>query len=723
MSTQDYRNLLEQSNDKLSIFADVENIHKCKPKLTDFLDLISEFLSDEEKLELFNYKHFMEFPKQIKYNILKSVSNETVLLQMLTNDIIMGDFEYNDVSYIISQMSNNIKKQIIYNEDFIIKHNLSNYTLRNVISSLSNADKSQILNDTNLVNNVLHLTVENIIDLSQDLTDDNLKIGIIELHQLDYHQKLDLLKTCSNDYKQKVVLYDEDLDIYDKISLLGSLDIDALSDFLSRNYDFCNICHISPHSIVKRLTNEKKIEFVQSLSNCNIPLNEKRKILATLSESVKKSIDTTNFPKEYLSSLNVKATDFGDIIFDLDQNPENYRDLDSLICINPENFSENERSKFMEFCKVCPSSKIINTFDGKISFSSVASEYIEGEKWISSLIDSLKPEYSDAQKIALIDNAIGKKISYSPDFDTEVSDKNDCRALWRIISSGYGVCNGIANLENYIFSRIGIDSERIDSGQHSFLKINNIELPLANGELVKGNTILDPTWNLTAHRFGAMPDCFCMNYENARKHDIDSNGKDHECHKNDDKLQDATLDLNEQNLRLLFKSVDLAGKDGFFPIKNLADMSKQLDNFYANQPEQNLKEQFLLLSKTCPEFVSCQNSSMGVLSSILLNNENLTFNKCVVNRVFKKDDVEKKPVLYVYINSDELGEKFYFADSNENAFVELSQDDFTKKFDCYEMDLETTNGIRPWENQSKRDSNIDLSKTSGKVIVGEVEER
>lgn len=652
MSTQDYRNLLEQTNYKLSIFADVENLYKCKPKLTDFLDLISEFLSDEEKMELFNYKHFIEFPIQIKYNILKSVSNETVLLQMLTNDIIMGDFEDSEVSYIISQMSNSIKKQIICNENFIIKHNFNSYTLRNIISSLSVVEKTQILSDINLINNVLHLTTAHITDLSQTLSDDNIKADIIELYQLDKYQKLYLLKTCSNDYKQKVVLHDEDLSIYAKIDLLSSLDTDALSNFLSMNYDFCNNCHISPHEIIKELSTEKQIDFAQSLADCNIPLNEKRKILATLSENVKQSIDTTNFPNEYLSALNVKAAKFGNIIFDIEQNPEDYRGLDSLICQNPENFNEEERTKFMKICEVCPNSKVISTFDNKVAYFSIASEYIEGEKWISSVINSLKPEHSNAQKIALIDNAIGKKISYSPDFDTEVSDRNDCRALWRIISSGYGVCNGIANLEKYIFRRIGIDSELINSPGHSFLKINNIELPLANGEFAKGNTILDPTWNLTPHRFGAMPDCFCMSYERARKYDIDLDGKDHECHKNDDKLQDATLDLDKQSLRALFKSVNLADKDGFFPIKNLADQSKRLDELYAEQPEQNIKKQFLLLSEKCPEFASCQNSSMSILSNILLNNENLNFNKCVVNRVFKKDDIEKRPVLYVYINSD-----------------------------------------------------------------------
>ena len=84
---------------------------------------------------------------------------------------------------------------------------------------------------------------------------------------------------------------------------------------------------------------------------------------------------------------------------------------------------------------------------------------------------------------------------------------------------------------------------------------------------------------MVAHRFGAKPDNFCISYEQARKNDIDIEGKDHKCHKNDEKLQDATLNLDEQSLRNLFASVGLADINGQFPIKNLLDKSKSLDDY------------------------------------------------------------------------------------------------------------------------------------------------
>ena len=68
----------------------------------------------------------------------------------------------------------------------------------------------------------------------------------------------------------------------------------------------------------------------------------------------------------------------------------------------------------------------------------------------------------------------------------------------------------------------------------------------------------------------------------------------------------------------------------------------------------------------------------------------MKFNKCVVNRVYNRTDKEKRPILFVYIDSNELGQKFYFA-NNDGEFLELPQEEFIEKFECYEKDLEKHN--------------------------------
>lgn len=141
----------------------------------------------------------------------------------------------------------------------------------------------------------------------------------------------------------------------------------------------------------------------------------------------------------------------------------------------------------------------------------------------------------------------------------------------------------------------------------------------------------------------------------------------------------------------MFTSVGLADEKGDFPIKDLIEKSKKLHEVYADQPDKNISEQFLLLSQICPEFATCQNSTIFALKDIILNNENFNFDKCVVDRVYDKSDKKKRPILFVYIDLVELGKRFYFADKELGQFVQLSQDEFTNKFECYETDLKKSN--------------------------------
>lgn len=389
-----------------------------------------------------------------------------------------------------------------------------------------------------------------------------------------------------------------------------------------------------------------------------------------------------------------------------------------------EQFTEEQRITFMRLCDICPNLQVLSSVNNKYGVASTGAEYKEAEEWITSILDNLDPEYSNAQKIAVIDNAIGKRISYSPDKGTEVFDKYDSRALWKIISSGYGVCNGIARVEQYMLERIGISSEIIRSANHAFLKLKDIELPLSSGEIVKGNTILDPTWNLTSNKFDGKPDSFCISYEEARRNDIDTKGKDHNCHKNDEELKDATLSLDEQSLRQLFTSVGLADKDGKFPISDLIKKLETLHNLYANEPEQNVSKQFLLLEQTYPEFVACPEETTTILKDILLSDKNLEFDKCAINRVYDRTDEEKKPILFVYIDfGDALGKRFYFANESNGEFVQLPQEEFVNQFECYDEDLKIVNGVRPWEIKDLERGNIDLSKSSGQIVAEKGNER
>ena len=571
MNAQNLRTLLEKTDNKLSIFTNLEILNQYNFNEQEIFDLIREFLNDEEKVRLFVYPHFQGYESWI----IGCISDENIQIKVL--EIVFG-------------------------------------------------------------------------------------------------------KKCANK--------DE------KIRLLKKLDVQTLVNFFKANKHSEN--KIPPYEVVSLLDSKNQIQFVSMLENMNLTLSEKKEILVVLNDDVKQTIDSGDFSQEYKNTIRIPTkyrNNRKEVILDPNIELEAYRGLDKLMRpIFAEQFTEEQRITFMRLCDICPNLQVISSVNNKYGVASTGAEYKEAEEWISSILNNLDPRYSEAQKIAVIDNAIGKKVSYSPDMGTEVFDKYDSRALWKIISSGYGVCNGIAIVEQYMLERIGISCEIIRSASHAFLKLKDIELPLANGEIVKGTTILDPTWNLTSNKFGGKPDSFCISYEEARKNDIDADGKDHECHKNDEELQDATLNLDEQSLRQLFASVGLANKDGKFPISDLIKKSEILHSFYANEPEQNVSKQFLLLSQTYPKFATCNEETTTILKDILLSSKNLKFDKCAINRVYNRTDKEKRPVLFIYINfGDTLGRRFYFVDESKGEFVQLPQEEFVNQFECYDEDLKSSN--------------------------------
>lgn len=687
MDVQDLRKLLEKSDDKLKILDD-ETLNKYSGSIFDLAELLRDFLSDEEKLKLFDYPLFQFFVERDAIRtIISMVANERIELQMLTNDKFIESMGFIDKSIYVSCMSDNGKIQFLYRGDLIKKFKITPYDISSIFSSCSEETKTKILLDTKLTREILKLSNEQIIELVAKLSDVEAKVNTMKKYQ----------------FKK-----------YDIIDILKRLDIKTLREFFKNHKKFCSENGIHPYEIIWELDTKKQEEFVWGLDleNDNLTSNEIMEILAVLDADIKQKImDTTDLPEKYKLALSMEKNEnsilglWGEdkhkgIIIDWERDLEDYRGLDNLIAIFPPELPEEKKNKFIKLCDICPNMKIGNDRELRAFYSSVT-EYKEAEEWIESIIGSLKPEYSDAQKIAVIDNAIGKKISYSPDFDTEVFNPSDSKALWKIISSGYGTCEGIALVEHYMLSRVGIKSEIIKGEGHAFLKINDLEVPLANGTTVRGNTIVDPTWNLAEHRFGAMPSIFCTSYQKAREEDINIKEKDTNSHKNDEELQDATLDLDDKSLRKLFTSVGLADKDGRLPKEKLAIDSKIAHQTYANQPEKNIEKQFEILRNACPEFATCQRSSIQILSLLLLKDENLRFNRCVVNRVYNRADKDKRAILFVYIDSNELGKRFYVADKEEGQFVALSQEEFVKQFECYETDIKTNSGRRLWETEEE----------------------
>ena len=658
----------------------------------------------------------------MKRNIVKSIGNNDIKLELLRDKDAMSDMQEYDVEEIVATLDDDKKVEFLklLGEDYQGPQ-LSEYCLRDIIKKLDVHSKKEVLYNPELTETTLKIEKDHIVDLICNMDGDKDKLDLGRLYNLDATQMHDVIATLSDEPKKRFILENPyRYNAFYLTELLGTLSVDTLTEILKNNKEFLQEKRIPPYEIIKRLKTEEQLKFVSIMETVGLSIEEKRKILVYLNPDAKEKIDKSNLPYEYKTALEIhedkdlkNIETIGKVIVDFNKDLEIYRGLDEIIAVNGRKMREEDKEKLLQLCEICPDMLIK---DNLTIGQSTAKEYKNAEKWIDSVIQGINPNWSDVEKVAYIDSVIGKKISYTPDFGTELFKEGDARALWKIIDSGYGVCNGIAQVEQYILGKLGIKSEMISSNKHAFLRLKDISLPTKNGDFVVGDTLLDPTWNLSNHRFGAMPQNFCVNYQQIRSQDINKDGIDTLSHKNDN-LSDVTLSLDEEMLRNIFKTIGLADKDGYFPIKALFDKSEEVDKSRPIEEEQ-ISRQLNLLKEYYPNFAMCENSTMSLLESMLLGLENTSFDKCIINRVYDKSDPEKRPVVYVYADFPNSGKKFYYIDKKQGEFISIGEKEFNEKFECYEQDLIKWEGKRPWQDKDFENQQ-ELKNSSGKIVANE----
>ena len=549
--------------------------------LQDFKELLKStdkkmnIFSDFNVIENINFS-INELIELIKLNLsseeILNLFNYTYYQQLpdtLRNDLIsFMELPINSAIWAILAFDEECKKMFLTNKTFILK---------------------------NFSTNMIPVLCNNM--------DETIKEKILKLYSEEPNVKVGIYKQYTDSEKFEILTAENDLSIDEKCEILFSLNDENIGLFLYQNPNFCEENGIT------------KADFMSKLLECE------RKLVSNRYET-DGSLDITDFPPEYRECIDFNLQNSKEfIVIDLNSDLEKYRGLDKFIRINPQEFSEEKIKKLMKLCEICPNLQVCNRLGNEsksgASLYSSGEEYKEAEEWISYVISKLKPEYTTAQKIAIIDNEIGKKISYSPNFGTKNFNESNARCLWKIISSGYGVCNGIANVEQYIFNRTGVESEFIASSNHAFLKVKNVDIELADGQLAIINGILDPTWNLAAHRFGGQPENFLISYEEARKHDIDKHGKDFECHVCDKKLQDLNFTLADDDLRQLFCGVGITNVDGSFPLKTFMDSLKNIDAQHLRNPHRNYIPKIKHVIKSISKFVILSNGIIKIIRNYL----------------------------------------------------------------------------------------------------------
>lgn len=292
MDINDLRKLLEKSADKVSILKDESELKKYNFSMAELIELINTFFNDKEKESILSYNIFNT--DIINSKIIDTISDENIKLQVIHDSNIS---EWEKVQ-IIGKMSNKAKMKVLidkktYGIDFLGD---------DIIFSFDDSTKVKILSNPKISRDMLNLNNAQITKLAKELSNDTDKLNVLKMYNLGFYEKEIVKSLSENDNKIKYLL-EKKFNQNDSVEILETLDEKTLISFFKQNKDFYKKNNIHPYSVIWRLDKEKQMNFVSSLEDMELTLNEKLEILAVLKPEVKQEIDTSNFPEKYKVAL------------------------------------------------------------------------------------------------------------------------------------------------------------------------------------------------------------------------------------------------------------------------------------------------------------------------------------------------------------------------------------------------------------------------------------
>ena len=651
--------------------------------------LIKSNLDDMSRLKILKTNNYIQ-EKINSWNVLEvfKVCDEELKQKVLMKENIeeYGLLE-SHVCKLVMLINDDFKKLEIVAKG---ENSMTSASIVNIIKTINDNLKRKVLENKNAIKK-FKLKQEDITNIIISFENDRIKLEIG--NKVDCNM-IAVLSSCKDDCKIKILMKSScNLSQNDIITILKSMEVQKIVEIIKNDEEFKILSNagIELYQIVKDLMPQKQFEIMKLLSDMEMDKSKKRRLYACLKAGAKEKIDKRKLTPEITEVLDISVKD-GFIEINLYDDFKKYKDLDPLIKpIRGMYRTQEDKEQIEELVQICPNVLIADKL-GSMYLNS--QEYFKAEKWIEEVLENVDRNWTNIQKIAYIDNSIGKKISYSEEYGTEAFDIKSSINIWKIICNEKGICTGIAELEKYMLDRIGVRSNILRSDNHEFLKLVNLEFEDEKGILQFGNSVLDPTWNLTEHKFGGCPHCFCRSYKEIRKLDISSKGKDNLTHKNDE-LEDCALDISLCDAMNVYKSIGVIDEKEELPLRLLSDKSKQID-MQKYDVKSNLKKQLNLFKGMYPNFSKDMDSTMYILNK-LLNSKNMYFKKYVIDKVYNKADYNKKAVMYIYMNLDNEESLVYFIDKSSNQFINIPLAEFEKNFSCYDTQLEKNNGYTPWE--------------------------
>lgn len=299
-------------------------------------------------------------------------------------------------------------------------------------------------------------------------------------------------------------------------------------------------------------------------------------------------------------------------------------------------------------------------------------EFLRGEEIIEEVIGKIDSQWTTKQKAAFVHYEMGKLISYAPDFcfsGKYVGAKaaEDSRNIWKSIDSGVSVCNGVTAIQRNILSRIGINTQELSSGSHSFMLV----------ETEEGNIITDATWDLTNTLFEARPMYFGKTYEELQQID----GPLSKAHRLEQPPQDV-IQISDTELREIYHSIGLTTEDRKFKMPILEEIDK-IDNRHYNSNKQKVDVLLQMFTENFPEQAMHLSETRKMLENCMLT-LGIDIKTITTNFVYSTEDEEcNKPQLCIYLNGEET---IAILNTEAMNFENLSIQDFDDLYKPHEED-------------------------------------
>lgn len=280
MVKRDLREILESSNDKLSVFADKATLANCDNLTNEMLfSLIDNFLSDSQKVVLLNFEHFRNLNSQIRANIAMSISDSNLRLQLLlTPNGPLSDFKNYQITDLVESLDDSCKLELLKNPSSVQNLELNKHSIVSIANSMSDDNKFSLLDNIDYVKEELKLDEYSISKILSSIDDEKSKLSLLNSIEMDSYYKANILLTLSDTSKASVLLNNVyGLKPYELSQVLGSMDTDFLIDYFNKCPDFLAKNKLSFQSVVKNLSPKKQVSFVSKINEINLEERRKKK--------------------------------------------------------------------------------------------------------------------------------------------------------------------------------------------------------------------------------------------------------------------------------------------------------------------------------------------------------------------------------------------------------------------------------------------------------------